>query len=137
MYLFLYVYIYLQSPAVILSSDPPEPIDLLSANLLIYVYIIYIYIMYSSFFIFIYLPVITCSHSKFRPSPTYWSTVCLPTYLCIYIYMHEALFFYLYIYLQSPAVILSSDPPQPIDLLSAYLFIYMYINIYIFINIFI
>ena len=25
MYLFLYVYIYLQSPAVILSSDPPQP----------------------------------------------------------------------------------------------------------------
>ena len=53
--------------------------------------------------------------------------------------MHEALFFYLYIYLQSPAVILSSDPPQPIDLLSAYLFIYMYkyIHIFIIINIFI
>ena len=40
------------------------------------------------------------------------------------------LFLYLYIYLQSPAVILSSDPPQPIDLLSANLFIYMYIYIY-------
>ena len=32
-------------------------------------------------------------------------------------------------YLQSPAVILSSDPPQPIDLLSTYLFIYMYVYI--------
>ena len=40
------------------------------------------------------------------------------------------LFLYLYIYLQSPAVILSSDPPQPIDLLSAYLFIYVCIYIY-------
>ena len=46
--------------------------------------------------------------------------------------MHEALFFYLNIYLQSPAVILSSDPPQPIDLLSAYLFFYLYIYIYLF-----
>ena len=34
---------------------------------------------------------------------------------------------YFYIYLQSPAAILSSDPPQPIDLLPAYLFIYVYI----------
>ena len=40
------------------------------------------------------------------------------------------LFLYLYIYLQSPAVILSSDPPQPIDLLSAYLFIYVCIYTY-------
>ena len=32
-------------------------------------------------------------------------------------------------YLQSPAVILSSDPPQPIDLLSTYLSIYMYVYI--------
>ena len=43
------------------------------------------------------------------------------------------LFLYLYMYLQSPAVILSSDPPQPIDLLSGYLFIYMYVFIYIYI----
>ena len=40
-------------------------------------------------------------------------------YVCIY------LLSYLYIYMQSPAVILSSDRPQPIDLLSTYLFIYM------------
>ena len=46
------------------------------------------------------------------------------------------LFLYLYIYLQSPAVILSSDPPQPIDLLSAYLFIYMYIFIYMYVCIY-
>ena len=90
-------------------------------------------------FISIYLPAITCSHFKLRPSPTYWPTVCLPIYLyvCIYIYMHVCmyLFLYLYIYRQSPAVILSSDPPQPIDLLSAYLFIYVYIYIcmYVFI----
>ena len=37
------------------------------------------------------------------------------------------------IYLKSPAVILSSDPPQPIDLLPAYLFIYLSIYIYIYI----
>ena len=37
MYLFLYLYIYMQSFAAILSSDPPQPIDLLSAYLLIYV----------------------------------------------------------------------------------------------------
>ena len=45
MYLFLYLYIYLQSPAVILSSDPPQPIDLLSVclrYLSIYKYIYYI-----------------------------------------------------------------------------------------------
>ena len=57
MYVFLYVYIYLQSPAVILSSDPPEPIDLLSANLLIYVYIIYILCIHL-FYIYIF----TCNH---------------------------------------------------------------------------
>ena len=34
-------------------------------------------------------------------------------------------------YLQSPAVILSSDPPPSIGLLSAYLFFYMYIYIYV------
>ena len=43
----------------------------------------------------------------------------------------------LYIYLQLPAVILSSDPPQPIDLLSAYLFIYVYIYIYMYVYIYI
>ena len=43
------------------------------------------------------------------------------------------LFVYLYFHLQSPAVILSSDPPQPIDLLFAYLFVYMYVFIYIYI----
>ena len=69
MYLFLYLYIYLQSPAVILSSDPPQPIDLLSAYLFIYV-CIYTY-MHVLIFRFIYLPAITCSHFKFRPSPTY------------------------------------------------------------------
>ena len=38
-YFYIYIYIYLQSPAAILSSDPPEPIDLLFANLFTYVYI--------------------------------------------------------------------------------------------------
>ena len=84
-------------------------------------------------FISIYLPAITCSHFKFRPSPTYWPTVCLPIYLyvCIYIYIYVCVYLlkYIYIYLQSPAVILSSGPPQPIDLLSAYLFINMYVYI--------
>ena len=90
-------------------------------------------------FISIYLPAITCSHFKLRPSPTYWPTVCLPIYLCVYIHICMYWFLDLYIYLQLPAVILSSDPPQPIDLLSAYLFIYMYIYIcmYVFIFIFI
>ena len=139
MYLFLYLYIYLQSPAVILSSDPPQPIDLLSAYLFIYMYVfiyiyiyIYMYVCIYLFFIFIYLPAIICSHFKFRPSPTYWPTVCPPIYLCVYIHICMYLCLYLYIYLQSPAVILSSDPPQPIDLLSAYLFIYVYIYICIF-----
>ena len=175
-YLFLYLYICLQSPAVILSSDLPQPIGLLSANLFICVYI-YTY-MHVFIFIFIYLPAITCGHFKSRPSPTYWPTVCLPICLCVYIqlytYMHTFifrfiylpaitfshvkfrpsptywptvcppiylcvnihicmyLFLYLYIYLQSPAAILSWDPPQPIDLLSAYLFIYVYIYMYVF-----
>ena len=83
-------------------------------------------------FISIYIPAaITCSHFKFRPSPTYWPTVCQPIYLyvCIYIYVCVFTLIFIYIYLQSPAVILSSGPPQPIDLLSAYLFIYMYVYI--------
>ena len=78
-------------------------------------------------FISIYLPAITCSHFKLRPSPTYWPTVCLPIYLCVYIHICMYWFLDLYIYLQLPAVILSSDPPQPIDLLSAYLFIYVFV----------
>ena len=82
-------------------------------------------------FISIYLPAITCSHFKLRPSPTYWPTVCLPIYLCVYIHICMYWFLDLYIYLQLPAVILSSDPPQPIDLLSAYLFIYVYIYMYV------
>ena len=45
-------------------------------------------------------------------------------------------FFYLFIYLQSPAVILSSDPPEPIDLLFAYLFIYIGLFVYIYIYIY-
>ena len=49
---------YLQSPAVILSSVPPQPIDLLSAYLFIYVYI-YVY-MYVSIYFYIY--VFTCNH---------------------------------------------------------------------------
>ena len=47
------------------------------------------------------------------------------------------LLMYFYIYLQSPAAILSSDPPQPIDLLPAYLFIYVYIYMYMYVCIFI
>ena len=87
----------------------------------------------------IYLPAITCSHFKFRPSPTYWPPVCLPIYLYVCLYIYRCVFtfifiyiyIYLYIYLQSPAVILSSGPPQPIDLLSAYLFINMYVCMYV------
>ena len=45
-------------------------------------------------------------------------------YVCIYLFI-----FIFIIYLQSPAAILSSDPPQPIDLLSACLPIYPYISI--------
>ena len=41
--------------------------------------------MYVFIFIFIYVPAIICSHFKFRPSPTYWPTVCPPIYLCVYI----------------------------------------------------
>ena len=93
--------------------------------------------MHVFIFRFIYLPAITFSHVKFRPSPTYWPTVCPPIYLCVNIHICMYLFLYLYIYLQSPAVILSSDPPQPIDLLSAYLFMYMYLNIYIYMYVFI
>ena len=90
--------------------------------------------MYSCIFIFIYLPAITCSHSKFRPSPTDWRTVCLPVYL--YVCTYVCMYIYIYIYLESPAVILSSDPPQPIDLLSVCLPIYLYtINVYIYIYI--
>ena len=55
-YLFLNLYIYLQSPAVILSSDLPQPIDLLSANLFICVYI-YIYAC-----IYFYIYIFTCNH---------------------------------------------------------------------------
>ena len=44
------------------------------------------------------------------------------------------LFLYLYIYLQSPSVILSSDPTQPIELLSAYLLIFIFIYIYIYLG---
>ena len=51
-------------------------------------------------------------------------------YVCIYLLL------YLYIYLESTAVILRSYPPQPIDLLSAYLFIYVYIYICIYIYIY-
>ena len=87
-------------------------------------------------FISIYLPAITCSHFKLRPCPTYWPTVCLPIYLCVYIHICMYWFLDLYIYLQLPAVILSSDPPQPIDLLSAYLFIYVYIYIFIYVFIY-
>ena len=72
-FMFIFIYIYLQSSAVILSSDPPQPIDLMFAYLFIYMYIfLYMYIcMYVFMFIFVYLPAITCSHFKFRPSPTY------------------------------------------------------------------
>ena len=51
-------------------------------------------------FISIYLPAITCSHFKLRPSPTYWPTVCLPIYLyvCIYICMYVCIYFYIYIF---------------------------------------
>ena len=60
MYVFLYLYIYRQSPEVILSSDPPQPIDLLSAYLFIYMYVfIYIY-MYACIYFYIYI--FTCNH---------------------------------------------------------------------------
>ena len=56
MYLFLYLYIYLQSFAAILSSDPPQPIDLLSAYLFVYMYI-YMYVC-----IYFYIYIFTCNH---------------------------------------------------------------------------
>ena len=51
--------------------------------------------------------------------------------------MYLFIIIFIYIYLQSPAVILSSDRPQPIDLLSTYLLIYMYVCIYLYMNVFI
>ena len=95
-YVFLYLYIYLQSPEVIQSSDPPQPIALLSAYLSTYI-ILYIYVF---IFIFIHLPAITCSHSKFRPSPTYCPTV-LFIYVYIYIYIYLFLFIFTCNHLQS------------------------------------
>ena len=51
-------------------------------------------------YVSIYLPAITCSHFKLRPSPTYWPPVCQPIYLCIYIYicMYVCIYFYIYMF---------------------------------------
>ena len=61
--------------------------------------------MHVSIFIFRYLPAITCSHFKFRPSPIHWPTVCLPIYLYIiiyiyilYVYMYACIWFYIYMF---------------------------------------
>ena len=62
------IYIYLQSPAAIQSSDPPQPIDLLFANLFICIYIyIYVYMyryidIYMSVCIYLYIYIFTCNH---------------------------------------------------------------------------
>ena len=140
-YLSLYLYIYLQSPAVILSSDPPQPIDLLSAYYLsMYIYIyIYIYIyMYVFIFIFIYLPAIICNHFKFRPSPTYWPTVCLPIYLCIYIYIYVCMYVFILLFIYLPAIICNhfkfrpSPTYWPTICLPIYLCVYIHICMYLF-----
>ena len=146
MYIFIYECLYLyyigtcNHLAVILSSDPPQPIDLLSAYLFIcmYVYIyIYMYIYICMYVFIIKIYIFTCNHlQSFQVQTHNLLTYCLPAYLsiCMYIYIYMYLFiFILIIYLQSPAVILSSDPSQPIDLLSACLPIYLYIYISIYI----
>ena len=84
-FIFIFIFIYLQSPAVILSSDPPQPIARLSClSMYIFFY----------FYFYLYLPAITCSQPKFRPSPTYWPTVCLFIYVYNYIYIR--IYFYIY-----------------------------------------
>ena len=132
MFIFI-LYRYLQSPAVILSSDPPQPIDLLSAYLFICMYV-YIYIcMYVCIYYKIYI--FTWNHlQSFQVQTHNLLTYCLPAYLsiCMYVYIFICMYLFIFIfiiYLQSPAVILSSDPSQPIDLLSACLPIYLYIYI--------
>ena len=62
-------------------------------NLLPYCLPIYLCIF---IFIFRYLPAITCSHSKFRPSPTY-----CPTVLFIYVYIYIFIFIFTCNHLQS------------------------------------
>ena len=86
-------------------------------------------------FISIYLPAITCSHFKLRPSPTYWPTVCLPIYLCVYIhicnYMHVLIFRFIYL----PAITCShfkfrpSPTYWPTVCLPIYLCIYIYMYV--------
>ena len=85
-------------------------------------------------FISIYLPAITCSHFKFRPSPIYWPTVCLPIYLyvCIYIYIYLSIFICIYL----PAITCSHFKFRPSPTYwptVCALFIYMYVYIYIYV----
>ena len=84
-------------------------------------------------FISIYSPAITCSHFKFRPSPTYWPTVCLPIYLYVCIYMCVCIYFYIYIYL--PAITCSHFKfrPSPTYWPTVCLPIYLYVYIHIYV----
>ena len=153
MYILFHSYIFTCNHLqVILSSGPPQPIDLLSAYLFIYMYI-YIYVCVCIyvciyFFTVIYLPAITCSHSKSRPSQTYWPTVCLPIYLCIFIYIYMCvcvcvcICFFIYIFTCNH---LQSFKVQTLPNLLTYClpsywsictYIYLYVCMYVFILIF-
>ena len=50
-------------------------------------------------FVSIYLPAITCSHFKLRPSPTYWPPVCQPIYLYVNIYIYVCKYIYIYVFI--------------------------------------
>ena len=88
-------------------------------------------------FISIYLPAITCSHFKFRPSPTYWPTVCLPIYLYVCIYIYVCVYLLLYIFIYLPAITCShfkfrpSPTYWPTVCLPIYLYVFIYIYMYL------
>ena len=90
-------------------------------------------VILSRWFMCFYIYVFTCNHLKSFKVQTLPNLLpyCLPIYLCMYI------FIFIFIYLQSPAVILSSDPPQPIarlSCLSMYIYFYLFIFIYIYLQ---
>ena len=101
------LYIYLQSPAVILSSDPPQPIDLVSAYLFIYMYVcIYIYIYMCVFtFIFIYIyiylqsPAVILSSGPPQPIDLLSAYLFIHMYVCIYIYMYLCMYIFFHSYI--------------------------------------
>ena len=103
MFIFI-VYRYLQSPAVILSSDPPQPIDLLSAYLFICMYVyIYVYIYVCMYvFIKIYIYIFTCNHlQSFQVQTHNLLTYCLPAYLsiCMYVYIYICMYLFIFIFI--------------------------------------